>query len=94
MNFSKSVFWDVKVSDLDEKNHAQFIIARIVQRGLMQDWMQLQKTYTSKKIKSEIVKIPFLDKKTFNFLSVFYKIPKDNFRCYTKAQLHSQHWYS
>ncbi|MEZ7838477.1 MAG: hypothetical protein QMB13_04050 [Flavobacteriales bacterium] len=94
MNFSKSIFWDVKPSELHKEEHARFIISRVVQRGLIGDWTELRKIYASVKIKQEIVEISNLDKKTLNFLSLFYKIPKENFRCYTKTPLSNQHWNS
>ena len=94
MNFTKSIFWDIDEKDLHLENHARFIIARVVQRGLIHDWNQLRTLYNCDKIKREIVEISNLDQLSLNFLSLFYKIPKENFRCYTKTPSNNRHWNS
>jgi len=94
MNFNDSIFWDVNPKEINKDEHAHFIISRVVQRGLNEDWEELRRVYSEDEIKCEIIKIKSLDAKTLNFLSLFYKIPIANFECYTQAQLRDQHWNS
>ncbi len=50
-------------------------------RGNLQDWNILKKIYGKKRIKNEVLKIRCLDKKTLNFLSVYFTVDKADFRC-------------
>jgi len=42
------------------------------------------KYYGKERIRKEVIKCKSLDKKTMNYLSVFYDIPKKDFACYRK----------
>lgn len=92
VNFSKNLFWDVDASDLDAKEHARFIIERVLTRGLMKDWWTLIHLYDWETIKTEIVQIRYLDKRTLNFCSTFFHIPKTEFRCYNQPQSIQELW--
>jgi hypothetical protein len=92
MNFRQNLFWDIKLEELDTDTHARYIISRVVQRGVIKDWNHLRELYSSSRIMTEIVEIKSLDRKTHNFLSVYYDIPLDNFRCCTEIQSKSTHW--
>jgi hypothetical protein len=80
-NFSKALFWDVDLADLDIEKHSKFIIERVVSRGNMQDWQLLKKMYGKNRIKNEVLKIRCLDKKTVGFLSVYFTVEVSEFRC-------------
>lgn len=92
MNFTKNLFWDVNAADLDVQDNRRFIIERVLTRGMMRDWWTLIKLYDWDTIKTEIVQIRYLDKVTLNFCSVFFHIPKTQFRCYNQPQSIQQLW--
>ena len=36
--FSTYLFWDVNKDDLDMEKHSQYIIKRVLEYGMLQDW--------------------------------------------------------
>lgn len=92
VDFSKNLFWDVDETTLDDQEHRRFIIERVLTRGLLTDWWALIRLYDWETIKTEIVQIRYLDKRTLNFCSTFFHIPKTTFRCYNQPQSIQQLW--
>ena len=80
--FRKKLFWDVDYEDIDFAEHARFVIGRVVMRGNLDEWNALKEFYGLERIKSEVVKIRYLDKRTLSYLSVVLDIKKEKFRCY------------
>jgi len=91
-NISKHIFWDVDRDKLDTQRNKQFIIERIFTLGDISDVKIIAQIYGIEVIKKEIVNAGYLDKKTLNWLSLFLKIPKTEFKCYTKIQSNQVHW--
>lgn len=81
-DFSKALFWDIDIKELDYEKHARYIIERVLTRGNWSDWQKLKAHYGLKKISDEAMKIRYLDNKTFNFIHTLFNIPKEKFRCY------------
>ena len=81
MEFRKSLFWDVQIDSLDFEKHARFIVERVVSRGNRQDWQLLKKFYGKERIRKEAMKIRSMDQKTVSFLSVYFEVGKNEFRC-------------
>lgn len=86
MNLPDELFWDIDVNTLDVDKHARFIIQRVIQRGSMQNWLEIKRLYGLDYIKQEILQMRSLDRKTLNFFSIYFDISKDNFRCYSIQQ--------
>ena len=83
-SLSKYLFWDIDMHKLDYENRASFILERVFTMGMQEDEWKVNKYYGKERIKKEVIKCKALDKKTLNYLSVFYEIPKKDFICYTK----------
>ena len=79
---SPYLFWDVNINDVDVDTHARFLIERIVTRGNLSDFKWMLKHYKRDTIIQHILMIRNLDDKTLHFLSLFYNIDKEKFRCY------------
>ncbi len=92
MTFRQELFWDVDPAKIDEETNARFIIERVMTRGKMSDFAQLQKTYSLDRIKRELVRCRSLDPKTLNFCSVIYGIEKEDFRCFSKTPSSQKLW--
>jgi hypothetical protein len=73
--FSPYLFWDTSIDKLDAKQHKQFIIERVMSRGLLLDFYYLLKLYTHDELKEALKQIKGLDKKTINFCSRYFNIP-------------------
>lgn len=80
--FRKELFWDVDYENIDFADHARFVIGRIAMRGNLDDWNTLKEFYGLKKIKSEVVNIRYLDKRTLSYLSAVLNVKKEKFRCF------------
>ncbi len=91
MNINRKIFWDIDISELNVELHAQFIIKRVIQRGSLEDWIEIKKLYGLNFIKDEILKIRDLDTKTLSFFSKYFEIDKKKFRCYNTKQFFHQH---
>jgi len=82
LDLPKRLFWDTNMENLDWDTHARFVIERVVQYGYISDWIAIKRHYGLKKIKTELLQSRYLDKKTLNFFSLYFNIPKTKFRCY------------
>ena len=82
LKINPALFWDAKINAIDAKIHGDYIIERVVKRGNIKDWQIITKMYGFEWIKKTITKIRFLDKKELSFLSTYFMIPKEEFRCY------------
>ncbi len=73
--FSKYLFWDTPIENIDPVKHKTYIVERILTKGFLKDFYLLQKMYSKHEIKEAILKSKVLDPKTANFCSIFYKLP-------------------
>ena len=83
-DLSKYLFWDTNIRKLDYESRASFILERVFTMGMQEDEWKVNEYYGKERIKEEVVKCKSLDKKTLNYLSVFYGIPKKEFVCCRK----------
>jgi hypothetical protein len=87
----KHIFWDVEIDKLDFDKKKNFIIVRVFERGDFKEITQIRRYYSDETIISCIKNAKFIDEETFNFLSLYYDIPKENFLCYKNKQLRGIH---
>lgn len=80
-HLSEHLFWDIDIDKLRVKESARFIIERVINRGNYTDWLNLISLYPASVIKKHIVNIKTFDKRTLSFLSMYYNIEKQEFRC-------------
>jgi hypothetical protein len=73
--FSPYLFWDTSVKKINTEKHKNFIIERVLTRGLLKDFYYLLQLYSTEEITRAIKKSKVLDKKTLNFCSHFFAIP-------------------
>lgn len=92
MNFSKELFWDVDPESIDQDKHARFVIGRVLSRGMMSDFLELQRTYSKERIRRELPLCRSLDPKTVSFCSVYFGLKKENFKCYATKLSNQKHW--
>jgi len=87
-------FWDVDIQKIHPLKSKRLIIERIFSLGTSDDIAALIKFYGKDAVISEIKKVNYIDPKTLNFVSLYFNIPLDSFRCYTRKQQKAQHWSS
>ena len=88
-NLSRHLFWDINIDNLDYEHRASFVLERVFTMGMQEDEWEVNRYYGKERIQREVIKCKALDKKTMNYLSIFYKIPKRDFVCYKKDMFRS-----
>ncbi len=94
MNFELPpiLFWDINPTQLDYDAKARYVICRVVMYGTLEDWHAILKYYGSDRVRDEMIQERYLDKKTLNYLSFYFDLPKEAFRCYNNILSIPQHW--
>jgi len=89
---SPHLFWDVDREKVDFNKNKKWLVQRVLEYGLLEDWLLLYKYYGIDEIAQIAVQLKDIDNKTMSFISVLSKIPKEKFLCYTTRQLTPKHW--
>jgi len=91
-NLSPHIFWDVDVRSVDVEKHGVFVLQRVLQYGILKDWLLLKSIMGVENIKALAVQLPTLDDVSISFLSNLYKIDKSEFKCYKNKQSNQNYW--
>ncbi|GAB1415771.1 hypothetical protein MASR2M117_11770 [Paludibacter sp.] len=92
--FSKNLFWDADIQELDVEKHAAFIIGRVLDYGRWEDWLYIRdKLYGIERIKEIALNLRSLERKSLSFIATITNTPENLFRCYTQLQSNTTHWY-
>ena len=92
LNLSPHIFWDVDVATIDMEKNGVFVLQRVLQYGLLKDWLIIKSNLGLERIKSIAVQIPMLDDVSISFLSNLLHIEKSEFRCYKNKQSNQNYW--
>ena len=79
--FNKNLFWDTDFGEIDFEKNKEFVVSRVLLQGDLSDFKKIKNLYGLKKILEIARGLRYLDKKTLNFLSLIFNIPKNKFRC-------------
>ncbi|MDR2556577.1 MAG: hypothetical protein LBC49_02555 [Bacteroidales bacterium] len=91
-SFSKNLFWDVDVNDLDMEKHKSFIVARVLDYGTWDDWKKMKNYYGLEELGKISQNLRSIFPESLSFISTVTNIPQEKFRCYTLLQSKSPHW--
>lgn len=89
---SPHLFWDVDRKKCKWKLHKEFIVERVLDYGLWEDWMILYRKAGIKEIGEIAKKLRYLSPRSVSFISILAKIPEEEFRCTILRQSIPQHW--
>ena len=89
---SSHLFWDINPADLDVERSKRTIIKRVLEYGLWQDWLIIEKKYGLQIITNEVRLLNELDPKSLAFISKLSGVPVKKFKCYTTKLLMPAHW--
>ena len=92
LSLSPHIFWDVDVATIDMEKNGVFVLQRVLQYGLLKDWLILKSNLGLERIKLIAAQIPVLDDVSISFLSNLLHIEKSEFRCYKNKQSNQNYW--
>ena len=84
---SASLLWEYDLNNFDYQDMKSLVIQRVIERGRMDDFYAMINLYGLKEVENTIKKIKCLNKKDMNFVSVVFKIPFEELKCYKEQQL-------
>ena len=91
-DFSPHLFWDVDKKLLSFSRNKRLIIQRVLEYGMLNDWMMIYRHYGIKEIAETTLHLKELDKKSASLISMLSGIPKEEFLCYTTKPSTPKHW--
>ncbi len=91
--FSAHLFWDIDKDLLDQEKHKKFLVQRVLEYGLLDDWIVLKNLYGVEEIAKTAMTLRTLEPRALHFISTCSNIPVEKFRCYTSRQSTTTHWY-
>ena len=89
---SRRIFWDVDYDTLDFQKDKLYIIEKVMNFGVWDDFRAMMQYYGKAVVKAEIVRLPYLKKDVLNFACFFFKLKPAQFVCYTRRQSQEPHW--
>jgi len=82
---SKHLFWDCDINRLDPDADKKLILERVFSRGTENDEREVLNYYGKNIIKDTVLDIKYFDKKTLNYLSIVFNVPREEFKCYKRS---------
>lgn len=90
--FSAHLFWDVRREDVDLEVNAPFMVQRVLEYGLLEDWLLLRSFYGIPRIASVAQRLRTLEPRALAFICALSNTSKTDYRCFTTKQLNQQPW--
>lgn len=89
---SQHLFWDVDKKNIDFIKRKKWVVNRVLQYGLLNDWRIIIKFYGIKELAEIATTLKDIDKRTASLVSTISGIPKEKFQCYITEQSNPQLW--
>ena len=93
-DFSAHLFWDVDLEKFDLDQYKEFIVQRVLEYGMLKDWILLKNLYGKEAIKEISLLLKDIIPVTLSFLSTIFSIEEKEFRCYTPIKSELNFWNS
>lgn len=90
--FSSHLFWDVSREDVDLEANESFLVQRVLEYGLLEDWLLLRSLYGIPKIASVAKRLRTLEPRALAFICALSNTSKTDYRCYTTKQSSQEPW--
>jgi len=92
INFSEHLFWDVNANELDMDKHKEFIVSRVLDYGLMNDWQIIKEYYSLEQLANIAKSVRTLMPKSLSFIASITDTQITDYRCYKLTQSNPPHW--
>lgn len=91
-DLSSHLFWDVDVKSLELDKYFPFVVQRVLEYGLLSDWIKLYRHFGLEKITQTVKGLKRIDKKSLHFIAAISGSNLNEFKCYTTKPLTPRHW--
>jgi len=88
--FERRIFWDVDYDKLDFDAKADFVIARVFERGDIEDFRQCRRYYGDEKVETVILNISFLPLHRMYLAAAVINHEVSELKCYTQRLLNPE----
>ena len=88
--FEKRIFWDVNFELIDYDAKANWVIARVFERGDVEDIRQCRRYYGDEKVTEALLNTKYLPEHRIHLASAVTGKPLKEFRCYILRQLNPE----
>jgi hypothetical protein len=82
---SRHLFWDIDPMAIAPGQHDAFLIARVMDRGTLDDVKLVWDYYEREQIRVALMKAPSLDQKTISFFANQFDLPPEAFRAFRRC---------
>jgi hypothetical protein len=89
---SKQAFWDIDMDKIDYERNAAYVIAKIFDRGALNDIISILNFYDEEKIKTALLNARYLMNNSMSFACVLFDLKLEDFRCYKFNQSNPNVW--
>ena len=80
---SSTAFWDVDMSQIDFEAQSLYVMEKVFNYGLWEDYKAVIRFYGAERVRREIVAARALDKKSRSLICILLDLKPEDFRCYT-----------
>jgi len=91
--FSNNLFWDVYAKDIDFDLHKIYVVDRVIERGIWNDWLLIRDYYGIETIKDIALNLRGMYPENLSFIALMTQTPENKFRCYELLQSPNRPWY-
>lgn len=91
-SISAAAFWDVDFEYIDFENNSVFVLSKVFNYGTWNDIVGVLKYYGIKRVKKEVVQVPYFKKTTLAFLCTVLDLKKKDFKAYQRRQSQKNYW--
>jgi len=92
IKFSKNLFWDIRVDELDIDEYPRFVLKRVLEYGKWEDWVQIRAYYPMELIKQEAMQMRTLFPQALRYIATYTNTKKEDYRCYQLAKINPNPW--
>jgi len=88
--FQRRIFWDIDFDILDIDGKSNFVIARVFERGDVDDIRQCRRYYGDEKITEVLLNVRFLPEHSMHLAAAVINKEVSEFKCYKIRQLNPE----
>lgn len=91
--FSSHLFWDVDTRQIDMDRHARYVIQRVLEYGLWNDWKLVREYYGLDRIVAEVKQMRMLDPVALAYICAITNTKETEYGCYHFLRSNPTLWY-